>query len=119
MSVRKDKNSWWVDFRFNHVRYRKRSPDNSKGGAQAYEALLRQRLARGEALDNGLTPHPTFEEFAWKWFQEYVVPNNRFSEQRIKSYTLKSSLIPFFGKLPIDEIRTQHIEQYKARKVTD
>jgi integrase len=117
MAVRKDKNSWWVDFRFDHMRYRKRSPEHSKAGAQVYEALLRQRLARGEAVNNA--ERPTFEEFAWRWFQEYVIPNNRFSEQRIKSYTLKSSLIPFFGKLQIAEIKTHHIERYKARKVKE
>jgi integrase len=48
-----------------------------------------------------------------------VIPNNKFSEQRIKWYTLNSALIPFFGKMPIGEIRTHHIEQYKARRVRD
>ena len=60
-----------------------------------------------------------FEDFAWRWFDEYVIPNNKFSERRIKWYTLKSALIPFFGKMPIGEIRTHHIEQYKASRVKD
>jgi len=48
MSVRKLRNAWWVDFRFEGKRYRKRSPMNSKTGADDYEATLRQRLvARG------------------------------------------------------------------------
>jgi integrase len=82
--------------------------------------LLRQRLARGEAI-NGPSPeqNPLFREFAWKWFEEYAVPNNRFSEQRIKRYTLKSSLIPFFGEMRVSEIRTYHIEQYKAHKAKE
>jgi integrase len=120
MAVRLIKKSWWVDFQFDQKRYRRRSPENTRQGARAYELLLHQRLARGEAI-NGPTPgqNISFEEFAWKWFEEYVVPNNRFSEQRIKRYTLKSSLIPFFGKMPVGEIKTYHIEQYKAHKVKD
>jgi integrase len=120
MAVRQIKKSWWVDFQFAQKRYRRRSPENTRQGARAYELLLRQRLARGETID---APAPrqniSFEEFAWKWFEEYVVPNNKFSEQRIKRYTLKSSLIPFFGKMPVGEINTYHIQQYKARKVKD
>ncbi len=50
MATRKIRSSWWVDFSFNHNRYRVRSPENSKTGAQAYEAALRQKLARGESL---------------------------------------------------------------------
>src|SRR5262249_31684241 len=36
-------------------------------------------------------------------------------ERRIKAYLLKSSLIPFFGGMPIDQIKTYHMEQFKAR----
>jgi len=120
MAVRLLKKSWWVDFQFDQKRYRKRSPENTRQGARAYEFLLHQRLARGETIDG---PAPArnipFEEFAWKWFEEYVVANNKFSEQRIKRYTLKSSLIPFFGTMLVGEITTYHIEQYKARRVKD
>jgi excisionase family DNA binding protein len=47
MAVRKLRQSWWIDFRFNHIRYRKRSPLNSRAGALIYEATLRRRLATG------------------------------------------------------------------------
>ena len=52
MAVRKVKNSWWVDFQIDKRRYRKRSPVNSKIGATEYEAFLRQKIARGESIDN-------------------------------------------------------------------
>ncbi|MBR0960901.1 site-specific integrase [Bradyrhizobium japonicum] len=55
-----------------------------------------------------------FADFAWKWFDEYVIPNNKYSEQRMKRYILGSSLVPFFGTLRVDAITTHHIEQYKA-----
>lgn len=116
MAVRKINNSWWVDFAFNYTRYRKRSPDNSKAGAEAYEVLMRQKLARGDSLDKAATQDQlSFEQFAWKWFEEYVEPNNKQQEQRMKMYILNSSLIPFFGKMPIEMISTRDVEQYKAQ----
>jgi hypothetical protein len=50
MAVRKIKETWWVDFRFSHTRYRKRSPENSRPGALAYEATLKYTLGRGEQM---------------------------------------------------------------------
>lgn len=117
MAVRQIKTSWWVDFRADSVRYRKRSPDNSRAGAHAYELTLRQRLARGERLDQS-PPSPeldqTFGQFAWKWFEEYVTPNNKPSEQRNKTNILRASLVPFFGMMPVRAVTSRHIEQYKA-----
>lgn len=118
MAVRKIKHSWWVDFRANHRRYRKRSPENSKSGAEAYEATLRQRLARGEAIDKRLdAERNTFKQFAWQWFEDYVLPNNKFSEQRAKKGMLTNHLVPFFGKLSLDEIGTHQVEKFKALQI--
>lgn len=113
------KKSWWVDFTANSTRYRKRSPENTKAGAQAYEATLRQKLARGESIDIGaMRPKDqTFAEFAAKWFEDYVRPNNRYSEQLMKKYILSSSLLPFFGRKPIGEIGGHDVERYKAQQV--
>jgi integrase len=117
MAVRKIRNAWWVDFRTDYIRYRKRSPENTKSGAEAYESALRQRLARGEPITKVARSDEqelTFRQFAWQWFQEYVVPNNKASEQRNKRHILNASLIPFFGKFPIRQITSHHIELYKA-----
>lgn len=117
MAARKIRNTWWVDFSYAYARYRVRSPENSQAGAKAYEAVLRQKLARGEPVEKtqqGTPVEQTFERFTSKWFDEYVVPNNKHQEQRMKRYILDSSLIPFFGRMPIGKITTQHVEQYKA-----
>jgi integrase len=121
MAVRNIKNSWWIDIRINHTRYRKRSPENSKAGAQAYESVVRHKLARGESIEPVSAPEsvPTFEEFAWKWFEDYVLPNNKFLEQRSKKYILSASLIPFFGKMNVGQITSHDIERYKAHLVKD
>lgn len=106
-----------MDLRADYVRYRKRSPDNTKAGAQAYEATLRHRLARGESIispPRGDAATPTFESFARTWFDDYVTANNKPSEQRTKHYVLRAELVPFFGKKVIGDITVRHIEQYKA-----
>ncbi len=120
MAIRKINKSWWIDFSHNHIRYRKPSPDNSKAGAEAYEAVLRQKLARGETLNlqdkKRDECEQEFKEFAWKWFETYVKTNNKASSISHSMYTLRAHLIPFFGKLPLNKIETLHIEQYKAMK---
>lgn len=117
MATRLIRKSWWVDFRFDLKRYRRRSPENSRTGARAYEIALRKRLARGEELDGKKAQARllTFAEFVPQWFAEYVVPNNKASEQRVKKYTLSASLVPFFGKTPVAAISVRDIERYKAQ----
>src|SRR5712671_6619548 len=118
MAVRMIKKSWWVDFTVDGTRYRKRSPENSRVGALAYEAALRHKLARGERIDKGTgaARHDrVFERFALRWYEDYVMSNNKYLEQRQKNYILQCSLIPFFGKFLVEEITTQHIERYKAQ----
>src|SRR5665213_1626167 len=116
MTVRMFRRAWWVDIRYGPKRHRKKSPENSRSGALAYEAQLRQRLARGEPIDRDPKQHElTFEQFAWRWFNDYVLPNNRYHEQRMKKSVLQSSLIPFFGKIQITEITAHHVEQFKAK----
>lgn len=122
MAVRKLRNSWWVDFRHDYVRYRRRSPENSRVGAQAYEALLRQKLARGEPITSPKFDkaqkerEQKFKDFAWKWFETYVKNNNKQSEIHTKKYTLQKHLVPFFGDTTVDKITTLQVEQYKSDK---
>lgn len=123
MAVRNIRNSWRVDFCHNYIRYRRRSPDNSKAGAQAYEAVLRQKLARGESIaivkpdKHKKEREQKFKEFTRKWFEIYVQNNNKHSEISRKKYTLQKHLVPFFGGTRIDKITTLQVEQYKSRKI--
>lgn len=117
MSIRKFRRSWWVDFCFDRTRYRKKSPENSRAGALAYESLLRQKLVRGESLDDEKEKVPTLKEFSTKWQEIYVRNNNKPSEQRQKEYTFRVHLNPILGKLPLDKIPMQKIEEYKSIKI--
>ena len=69
MAVRKIRNSWWVDFRHDHVRIRKKSPENSRAGAAAYEALLRRKLALGEPLTHADGPKTKDNQIQRRAFQ--------------------------------------------------
>lgn len=117
MSVMKRGKVYWVEFRFNHTRCRKRSPENTLAGAKTFESLLRMKLARGESIDEKPKARiPNFSEFADKWFNTYVVTNNKPSEQNNKEMTLRNHLKPFFGRTLLDRINNLMIEEYKAKK---
>lgn len=115
MTVIKRGNSYWIDIGFDRKRIRKRSPDNSYKGAKAYEALIRQKLARGKPLEEQkpLMKH-RFKEIALQWLEIYVKNNNKPSEYVNKRNILNNTLIPFFGNYYITDIKTQDIENYKA-----
>jgi integrase len=110
---------YWVNFSFDRTRYRKPSPDNSYAGAQVYESLLRQKLARGESIvpdKNQKEKTPLFQDFADKWQKTYVLTNNKPSEQLQKEFTLRKHLKPYFGKMPLNQIPAIKIEEFKYQK---
>lgn len=117
MGVRKRENKWWVDFSFNRARYRRPSPENSRAGAQAYEALLKQRLARGEPVYGVEASKTAFKDFAAEWFQTYVKNNNKPSEVASKETILRVHLLPFFGRMNLEKINNFEVEKYKAKKI--
>lgn len=121
MSIRKIRNSWWVDFRFDGKRYRRKSPDNTRSGASIYESTLKQKLARGESIDknniNELEKEKPFRDFAWEWYESYAKNNNKFSEVLSKQSILKAHLVPHFGRTRINSISALQIEKYKTKKL--
>lgn len=112
--VRKRKNVWYTDFRFEGKRIRKRSPENSKRGAEAYAKLLMSRLISGEPLEK--RKEKTLTAFADEWYTTYAIPNNKYSEQRSKESVIRLHLKPFFGKTELRAISSKHIEQFKAKQ---
>jgi len=122
MSIRKIRNSWWVDFRLNDIRHRVRSPENTQAGAKAYEAVLRHRLTIGEEPIKpaaAKTATRTFADFAKEWFETYVRKNNKPSTQVLRRSALTSHLVPAFGDLPLAEIDATKVERYKMAKLAE
>jgi integrase len=121
MIVKRGK-KYWVNFSFNRTRHRKPSPDNSYAGAQAYESLLRQKLARGESVvaeKKQQEKMPLFQDFADKWQKTYVPTNNKPSEQLQKECMLKKHLKPYFGRIPLNQIPALKIEEFKSQKQSE
>jgi integrase len=107
-----------VDFRVNHTRYRRRSPENSQAGAKAYEAVLRHKLATGEPLKPSAASS-TFQRFSNEWFETYVRANNKPSSQVSRRRILDKHLQPFFGDLALPDVDVAKIERYKMLKVSE
>ena len=120
MSIHKRSNSWYIDFRFRRKRYRKKSPINTKAGAEMYESTLRHRLARGESVEEEEAPKnkmPTLAEFYSTWMTSYVKSNNKPSTYLSKKSTFEYHMVPYFGKMLLDQIITKDVEDYKAQKL--
>lgn len=118
MSARRIRGSWWCDFRYECIRFRKKSPDNTKAGAESYERTLRGRLARGETAE-AKQAEPTFRQFAEHWLATYVATNNKHSEQQAKAGALKRHLLPAFGDLKLSAITTKLVEVFKCEKTAE
>jgi len=117
MSIIKRVDKYWVDIGHNGQRIRKCSPESSRAGAMAYEAMLRQKLARGESIEVKIPDKVILlKEFADIWMRDYVAVNNKQSSISTKIMILRAHLISFFGNMPINQISNQSIEQYKAQK---
>lgn len=116
MTARRIGKSWWTDFRFGGARYRRRSPANSRAGAQAYEITLRERLGRGQAIDGADTPVPsfTFAEAAHQWLATYVAANTKPSVQQEYRSVLTVHLLPRFGDRQLRSLSTLDVERFKA-----
>lgn len=95
-------------------RIRKRSPIQSRRGAEEYQNRLRQSMIDGtfkEVKKQSLAP--TMQSFE-KEFLLYAKANNKFSEQVSKKHQLARYLLPVFGKTRLDKITRREIEAFKV-----
>lgn len=120
MAIRKIKGKWHVDFRLERKRYRLKSPEDSKRGAEAYEALLRRKYTSGEPLMS--QPEPTvaslsYSEYIEEWLTVYVDANNKPSEKKKKRSILNAHILAFFGDMKLDRIDSLSVERFKSKKL--
>ena len=116
MTTRKLNGKWYADFRFQHAdgtveRIRKRSPIQSKAGAEEFERRLRTAML---APTHTTKEVPTFASYADDFMNTYVLANNKPSERSMKASILKHHLLPTFGGLRLDAIKMHPIETFKA-----
>ncbi|MDD9944222.1 MAG: tyrosine-type recombinase/integrase [Myxococcales bacterium] len=121
MAARRDKQKGWiVDFVFAHAdgskqRVRKRSPVQTRKGAEAYERQLRQELLCPRPDTNKEVP--TLKTYSAEFLETYVETNNKPSEKKSKKRTFEQHLNPQLGQLRLDCIGAREIERYKSAKV--
>ncbi|MBI5478137.1 MAG: site-specific integrase [Deltaproteobacteria bacterium] len=113
-----------VDFLFTHAdgrleRVRKRSPVQTKRGAEEHERQLRQSLQAGTYQRKEVAPPPTVAEFSKEFIGQYAVANNKPSEIDSKETVFRNHLVPFFGKLRLDQVGLRELERYKALKIKE
>jgi integrase len=120
MAARKDtKKGWIVDFVFQHAdgrkeRVRRRSPVQTKRGAEDYERQLRREMLNPTPMRKEV---PTFERW-WhgRFWEEWVVARkNKPSEVESKQCIYRNHLGPRFAKKRLDEIVSGgHIPAFRA-----
>ncbi|MEO5927168.1 MAG: tyrosine-type recombinase/integrase [Patescibacteria group bacterium] len=123
MAQRRIRKCYWVDFRHNGVRYRKKSPINTKAGAAEYEIMLRIRLARGEDIDAApARPSPpvaasfeTFASFSARWLAGVVTNDDKPTTVRTKRSIVRIHLLPSLGKKHLRDITSSDVEAIKTR----
>jgi integrase len=110
------KGAWWVDFRFQGERYRRKSPVDNKRGAEEYERKMRQQLLDGPIETKEV---PTFEEwFHGRYWREWVVSQkNKSSTAESKKSIYEHHLKDRFGGTPIDKIGVAQIAEFRASLV--
>jgi integrase len=117
MPPRKIDGSWHCDFWFDRCRYRKKAPLNTRGAADELERMYLQRLMSGHSIEPPkIVQEPTFGQFAKRWYETYVMTNNKPSEQFQKQSILTHHLLPYFSSKPLSKIDGGHIEGYKSLK---
>lgn len=119
MSAYKERGRWCIDVTHNRVRYRKRSPKNTRKDAVAYENHIRHQLSRGinpfETKKKEVAPR--LNEFANEWMRDYVANTNTTVEQSKKRSVLDRHILPLLGKKRLDQITMADIERFKASQL--
>lgn len=113
-------NEWWVDFRFQGQRIRRRSPVQTRRGAEQYERCLRNDLvADVEAGRDPFEEPPLLSEFVERWMREYVEPRNRESTVTAKRWMLTRHILPQLGRKRIHEIDSRAVDDLANRLKID
>lgn len=122
MTARLMDKKWYVDFWFpdqgrpsRRIRTRKKSPVNTRRGAEEYERKLRQQMLEGRPEDV-----QTFDAFADHWLEVYPrKANNRESARESKESALRLYLKPAFAGLRLDEVTEERIDELAASMAAD
>src|SRR5262249_48853555 len=118
---------WMVEVNYKHLdgtvqRVRRRSPVQTRKGAEEHERQIRNALQDGtfekeenktEDKTTAQPTIPTVAEFCSDFLTTYVEVNNKPSEVAQKKLIFKYHLEPVLGSIPLDQVAIE-IEPFKA-----
>jgi len=113
--------AWYINVTYKsptgeRIRIREPAPGTSRRDAEVHEQQVIAALVNGTYGTHDPDDVPLFEEFAWEWFRDYVEVENKPSVQRTRRSILKAHLIPFFGKVKLDEIGKRDVARFKGQR---
>jgi len=113
-----EKQFWIVDVVFEHAdgrveRVRKVAPVASRRGAEEFERQLRASLLSPVAPRKEVPTFASFVEDRW-WPTYPAAAGNRHTTVREKRFHLDCHLVPFFGRMRLDEIKIERLERFIA-----
>jgi len=110
------KGNWWLDFRVDGRRRRKKVGP-SKALADAVWAKTQVQIAENRFLDVRKEQKVRFDDFAHEFYENYCKINHR-SPNKASGSAIKV-LVPYFGGRFLHEITPQLIEQFKRDRLKD
>jgi hypothetical protein len=101
-------------------RIRRRSPIQSRRGAEQHERVLRDELVRSEEMygEPYFGPPISFARFLEHWLEVRAKPLNRPSTYIRKCQVARRNLVPEFGTLPLHAVGDGRIEAFAGRLAT-
>jgi integrase len=114
MGVYKKGENWFIDYRVQGVRKRKKIGPSYQVAKLALKDV-QVKIAQGKIGIEEPKKVP-FREFALE-YAEYCKVNKAKNTYKRDSYTIKAHLIPFFGSRFLHTITVKEIERYKAERL--
>ena len=117
MSLYKRGGVWWMNFWIDDYHVQKTTKCTNKRDAAEVERAYRTQLAKGEVGLEAKKPAPRFdaavEEFLeWSKHEHAAHPN---THRRYE--TSSKALLRYFKELPLDQIKPEHVEQFKLWRI--
>jgi integrase len=97
-------------------RIRRRSPIQTRKGAEAYE---RELIEAALSTSKPSREERRLADFAVEFLESYCAANNKYASIEAKESILRVHLIPAMGELLLSEVNARRIEAYKAQKLVE
>lgn len=116
MALYRRGDEWWYHFWYRGTHIQERTHTTNKHEARAIEAAHRTKLTTRNPTATEERPNPLFEEFAIPYL-EYSKANK--ASHGVEFYYVTRTLVPYFGRMHLDQIGALEGERYKQKRLKD